>query len=662
MPVVSPSGRGFGLKLDVPRDLKLWTWPVAPLTAPPASVIDLAPGFPFDPMDQSSEGCCTACAGCGLLEWLLAAHDTPGNVVKLSEAFTYYVNRREDGSPASQDTGASSQSIAKGMTDFGACPASLMPYQAGDFARAPTNDAYAAALPYKILRYYQIQGDLLGGLWAALSGGIPTLMGFQVPASFERPEAGSGKVSAPTAADSILGGHEVVVCGWIPDHTAPGGLGWIKVRNSWGTAIGAGGYFLVPTVYWAANLVMDHMVLAFSAPPPPPPPPPPPVPTTGAKALVTDALAQVQTNLDYPDGVWVEGTLERAKADLVQALPLIPDGPPPPPPGTCNLTLGAPSVPAGGTVTAAWAGPGASGDVLALWQGATLLGNGIGINGASAGQVSLAIAPATAAGAYEVRWSAAQGSVVRATAPLAITAAPAPPVTTLQGFGVTYHYPGADHDPAKDIYLGPDAATAEWGVHWGYDALAPAPGSVKAFTFPTPLAYHEAVGADHARVNGAEQYILDHAALFADALQPGACYYALGAQTMYFALLTFDTPQRLSNGQLVKCIWLGHVKGDIPVGRVAVGQRWATIGDSGIRFESDGIQARASHAHTAGSVSGALTMNGEVNGFLVAALLGWHVVDRGVGPGPNEYLTGLWIAGKTRAAWGTHPVPPMPNW
>src|SRR5438105_316779 len=109
MALVTPGGHGMGLRLDVPLDLRNWSWPVAPLPAPPPSVIDLSGGFPFGVQNQGTEGSCTGFAACGCLEWLLNAGDSPGSVTKLSEAFTYYVNRYEDGSSASQDTGASSQ-------------------------------------------------------------------------------------------------------------------------------------------------------------------------------------------------------------------------------------------------------------------------------------------------------------------------------------------------------------------------------------------------------------------------------------------------------------------------------------------------------------------------------------------------------------------------
>jgi hypothetical protein len=237
----------------------------------------------------------------------------------------------------------------------------------------------------------------------------------------------------------------------------------------------------------------------------------------------------------------------------------------------------------------------------------------------------------------------------------ALEAQPTPAPATLMGFGGSY----PQHDPAKDIYLGTDPESGEWGVHWGHKVLAPAAGTVSIYTFPTPLNAPAGIGHDGADTAAIAQYYQNHADLFRDVLKPGSCYY--GAQTMYFILLTFDTPQRLSNGQSVKAIWIGHARGDATPGRVNKGDPWATIWNSGINFESSGIPALASHAHTCGTVSGALTMNGEVSGFLIAELLGWQVRDVGTVPGPNDYMTGLFRAGKPLSVWSGHPLPPRPQ-
>lgn len=575
--LVTPNGRGLGM---IPRyDMRTWVYPVAPLTAPPPSPIDLR-RYMLPVRDQGSEGSCTGHAGTACLEGILQLADRPVNapLAQLSPAFSYYNNRAMDGTPASQDAGASSLSIAKAFAKFGCCTEADMPYQAGAYRNRPSAAAYTKALAYRISHYYQVAGDLLGGVWAILSAGIPCCVGFQVPQSFETGVGSDGKVPQPGANDPILGGHEMCICGWFPDTGAPGGEGWVLCKNSWTAGFGLQGYVLMPTYYFRANLVMDITVLAYDSAPAPLPPPDPPTPPdpkpdpNDPRSLIVSARHLIQENLDYPEGVWLPNTLEEAAEYIDTALPLIPaPGPTPPDPPT-----------------------------------------------------------------------------------------PTPPKPTGKktGFRVSY----ANHDPAVDAYIGDTPEQGEWGQHWGYRVPAPASGTVKAFTFPTPLSAMHGGGVDSEDMASIAQYYLDHAALFAGVGEPDSCYYKAGAQVMYFALLTFDTPQRLANGQMCKAIWLGHVKGDIAVGHVNAGDGWCTIWNSGINFEANGIPALASHAHTCGTATGALTMNGDVDGNLVAQLLGWELRDGGhAGPGPNEYMTGGYRAGKPLSAWGGHPLPPAPQ-
>jgi hypothetical protein len=233
------------------------------------------------------------------------------------------------------------------------------------------------------------------------------------------------------------------------------------------------------------------------------------------------------------------------------------------------------------------------------------------------------------------------------------------------GFGI--RYPG--HDWAVDAYIGDTQDEGEWGIHWGHDAYAPADGFSTIYSFPTPLLPHMAMGATHPDGVGdlaARLYYEQHAQLFAAIGEPGACYFAgngkVGAQTMFFALLTFDTPQRLPNGVIAKAIWLGHVRGDIATGHLVKGQRWCTLWNSGINFEAAGIPALASHAHTCGTATGQLTMNGDVDGYAVAEFLGWTLHNAGVsGPGPDHYMTGQYRAGKHVSLWTGHALPPGPS-
>lgn len=245
----------------------------------------------------------------------------------------------------------------------------------------------------------------------------------------------------------------------------------------------------------------------------------------------------------------------------------------------------------------------------------------------------------------------------------ALTAALAgtpPPVSHYQGFAVSY----AGHDPARDCYLGTSPDQKEWGRHDGLPILAPAPGRVELYQFPTPLNLPKGTP-----VVFRAEYQQNHDDLFgagwvcvAPSPDPGLAGGPLvGSQVMFVAVYWPDTPIRLSNGQMLKAAWFGHCKGDIPVGRVDTGGRICTSYDSGVRFENNGIQARAAHAHVCGSATGTLSMNGDVDGLLVAQALGWQIEYRGAGgPGPNEYMGGQWLAGKPRSQWGGHAIPPVP--
>jgi hypothetical protein len=53
------------------------------------------------------------------------------------------------------------------------------------FAQPPSAQMDQAAAPYKITAYFQIQGDLLGGLWAAVAADASPLIAFNVYQEFE---------------------------------------------------------------------------------------------------------------------------------------------------------------------------------------------------------------------------------------------------------------------------------------------------------------------------------------------------------------------------------------------------------------------------------------------------------------------------------------------
>lgn len=245
----------------------------------------------------------------------------------------------------------------------------------------------------------------------------------------------------------------------------------------------------------------------------------------------------------------------------------------------------------------------------------------------------------------------------------ALADAPEPPVSHYQGFAVSY----AGHDPARDCYLGTSPDQKEWGRHDGLPLLAPAPGRVELYSFPTPLNLPQGWS-----VASRAEYQQNHDDLWGDgwvcmAPPPTARVgsgsgHLIAAQVMYVPVYWPDSPIRLANGQLLRAAWFGHSRQDAAVGRVDTGGRICTSWDSGVRFENNGIAARAAHVHVCGTVTGTLSPNGDVDGLLVAQALGWQMEWRGNGgPGPDQYMSGQWIAGKPRNQWGGHAIPPVPS-
>lgn len=254
--------------------------------------------------------------------------------------------------------------------------------------------------------------------------------------------------------------------------------------------------------------------------------------------------------------------------------------------------------------------------------------------------------------------------------PSPVPAPPPSPPPGIRAFAVSY----SGHDPARDVYPGLDLDQVEWGPHHGVALTAPTAGTVQAYQFPTPLSVYQAMDpaarliarqlwcgwscclptlADACRTHTVDLPLSDQWWVY-DTVQP--------YQTMYVAVFVPDAPLVIS-GKTVRLLVYGHVRNDIRTGRVTRGEQFATVWDSGIRFEAVGVQARAAHVHCAASTTGQVSANGDVDGLLAATALGWTVEWRGQGPGPNEYMSGQWVAGRRRSDFerAGRSLPPVPS-
>lgn len=222
------------------------------------------------------------------------------------------------------------------------------------------------------------------------------------------------------------------------------------------------------------------------------------------------------------------------------------------------------------------------------------------------------------------------------------------PAATLLGAGGTY--PG--HGLARDCYLGSTDDEVQWGPHHNWELRAPAAGTVTLYRFTTPLKTLNATS---------DEYQKAYRALF----RKWVCIspWPAGGRPQIMNVVVFvpDAPLPSPGGPPLRALWFGHVRDDVRTGRVARGDLFALSGASGIQFEKVGIaKARAAHVHTCASATGALSPNGDVDGFVAAKAMGWDVVNVGTVPGPNEYLSGYFCAGRLLRdfQWAHKPIPP----
>jgi len=229
----------------------------------------------FSPIeDQGSLGSCTANAGVGLVEYF--EKRAFGRHIDASRLFLYKVTRNLLGWTG--DTGAYMRTTMGAMTLFGVPPENFWPYTtrrhpgpAGErtFDEEPTAFLYSYAQNYQALSYFRLdpsgisRADLLSRIKTLIAAKWPSMFGFTVFSSIYQVSS-TGEIPFPTSAESVLGGHAVVACGYDDakkiKNTNPGGpttTGALMIRNSWGTGWGASGYGWLPYEYVIQGLAVD---------------------------------------------------------------------------------------------------------------------------------------------------------------------------------------------------------------------------------------------------------------------------------------------------------------------------------------------------------------------------------------------------------------------
>ena len=208
-----------------------------------------------DVFDQGQLGSCTANAVAAAVQYDAKLNGAdPGF---LSRLWIYYYERKLEGSPADQDTGAFGRDGFKVCNTLGVPLEQDWPYDITKFSQDPPAGLAAEAAGHRISNYRAVPRNL-DSMKAVLSNKQTIALGFTVYESFESPQvAQTGIVPMPTRNEKTLGGHEVLLVGYLKDEA-----NYALVRNSWGTGWGRNGYFLMPWAYILdANLASDFRTI-----------------------------------------------------------------------------------------------------------------------------------------------------------------------------------------------------------------------------------------------------------------------------------------------------------------------------------------------------------------------------------------------------------------
>jgi C1A family cysteine protease len=205
--------------------------------------------------DQGQLGSCTANSVAAAVEYdaKLGGSD-PGF---LSRLWIYYYERKIEGAPADKDTGAFGRDGFKVCKTLGVPLEKDWPYDIAKFSEQPSASLADEAHQHRISNYRAVPRNL-DSMKAVLSNKQTIAFGFSVYESFESQEvAKSGIVPMPTRSEKMLGGHEVLLVGYLKDEPNYG-----LVRNSWGAGWGLKGYFLMPWSYILdAHLASDFRTI-----------------------------------------------------------------------------------------------------------------------------------------------------------------------------------------------------------------------------------------------------------------------------------------------------------------------------------------------------------------------------------------------------------------
>ncbi|MEM9085387.1 MAG: C1 family peptidase [Pseudomonadota bacterium] len=238
----------------------------APVIQSSKSSVNLIDGSMPMIRNQQSRGTCVSFATNAVLEYYFA---NLGSEIDLSEQFTYWNCKQNDGIPNSSGTWLS---VSFPLIERdGTCPEHVWAYQADgcqtEDCGPPPVAAFTSALPYRSLTR-SIASNAVDDIKAALEGG--NLVAFSVPVFRSWRQNPSvkweGKINMPLPNDIVEGGHAMCFVGYEESDKPGMGGGRFILRNSWGQdwapncPYGAG-YGTIPFAYIARHCSEAYTVV-----------------------------------------------------------------------------------------------------------------------------------------------------------------------------------------------------------------------------------------------------------------------------------------------------------------------------------------------------------------------------------------------------------------
>lgn len=159
-----------------------------------------------------------------------------------SRLFIYFNERAIEGVIAHNDP-VPLRDGYKTVAKQGVCAERLWPYDVRRFRRRPLKVCYQTAERHKAIRYARLE-QTLKSMRACLADRQPFTAGIEVHETFKsKLVQHTGVVPLPSGRDKSLGGHAMLVVGYLDDSHH------FVVRNSWGSAWGDRGYCYIPYSY-----------------------------------------------------------------------------------------------------------------------------------------------------------------------------------------------------------------------------------------------------------------------------------------------------------------------------------------------------------------------------------------------------------------------------